>query len=48
MIKSRKMRWAGHATTTGRRGMHIGLLWGSQKKIGLQEDVDVVFMIILK
>jgi hypothetical protein len=24
MVKSRRMRWAGHVTGTGRRGMHIG------------------------
>jgi hypothetical protein len=24
MIKSRRMRWAGHVARTGRRGMHIG------------------------
>jgi hypothetical protein len=24
MIKSRRMRWAGHVAPMGRRGMHIG------------------------
>jgi hypothetical protein len=24
MIKSRRMRWAGHVTRMGKRGMHIG------------------------
>jgi hypothetical protein len=24
MIKSRRMRWAGHVARMGRRGMHIG------------------------
>jgi hypothetical protein len=24
MIKSRRMRWAGHVALIGRRGMHIG------------------------
>jgi hypothetical protein len=24
MIKTRRMRWVGHAARTGRRGMHIG------------------------
>jgi hypothetical protein len=30
MIKSRRMRWVGHATQM-RRGMYIGYWWGSQK-----------------
>jgi hypothetical protein len=34
MIKSRRMRWAGHAARMGRRGMHIvGFRWESQKEI---------------
>jgi hypothetical protein len=32
MIKSRRMRWARHVTCMGRRGMHIGYWWESQKK----------------
>jgi hypothetical protein len=32
MIKSRRMRWAGHVARMGRRGMHIGYWWGSQKE----------------
>jgi hypothetical protein len=31
MIKSRRMRWAGHVARM-RRGMHIGYWWGSQKE----------------
>jgi hypothetical protein len=27
MIKSRRMRWAGHVARMGRRGMHIGYWW---------------------
>jgi hypothetical protein len=42
------MRWSGHATRTGRRGIHIEFLLGNQKKIGLEEDVDVGVRIILK
>jgi hypothetical protein len=30
MIKSRRMRWAGHVTRMGRRGIHIGYWWESQ------------------
>jgi hypothetical protein len=33
MIKSRRMRWAGHVTRMARRGMHIGYWWESQKEI---------------
>jgi hypothetical protein len=32
VIKSRRMRWAGHVAQIGRRGMHIGYWWGSQKE----------------
>jgi hypothetical protein len=34
MIKSRRMRWAGHVARMGRRGMHIGYWWESQKDRG--------------
>jgi hypothetical protein len=32
MIKSRRMRWAGHVARMGRSGMHIGFWWESQKE----------------
>jgi hypothetical protein len=32
MIKSRRLRWAGHVARMGRRGMHIGYWWESQKE----------------
>jgi hypothetical protein len=32
MIKSRKVRWAGHVALMGRRGICIGFVWESQKK----------------
>jgi hypothetical protein len=32
VIKSRRMRWAGHVTRIGRKGMHIGYWWESQKE----------------
>jgi hypothetical protein len=32
MIKSRRMRWEAHAARTGRRGMHLGFWWKSQKE----------------
>jgi hypothetical protein len=31
MIKSRRIRWAGHVVHMGRRRMHIGFWWESQK-----------------
>jgi hypothetical protein len=27
MMKSRRMRWAGHIARMGREGMHIGYFW---------------------
>jgi hypothetical protein len=32
MMKSKWMRWAGHVAGTGRRGMHMGYRWESQKE----------------
>jgi hypothetical protein len=32
IIKSRRMRWAGHVARMGRRGMHIGFWWESPKE----------------
>jgi hypothetical protein len=32
IIKSRRMRWAGHVARMGRRGIHIGYWWESQKE----------------
>jgi hypothetical protein len=33
ILKSRRMQWAGHiACMGGRRSMHIGFLWESQKE----------------
>jgi hypothetical protein len=41
MITSRRMRWAGHVALMGRRGMHIGYWWESQKEIDNWKDQDV-------
>jgi hypothetical protein len=32
IIKLRRMRWAGYVARMGRRGMHIGYWWESQKE----------------
>jgi hypothetical protein len=32
IIKSRRMRWAGHVAGTGGRGMCVGYWWASQKE----------------
>jgi hypothetical protein len=32
MTKSRRMRWVDHTARMGRRGMHIGYWWKSQKE----------------
>jgi hypothetical protein len=48
MIKSMRMRWAGHAARMGRRGIHIGYWWENQKERHHWEDQDVGGWIILK
>jgi hypothetical protein len=48
LIKSRKMRWAGHVARMGRRGIHIGYWWESQKEDDYCEDQDVGGWTILK
>jgi hypothetical protein len=47
-IKSRRMRWTGHVARTGRKEMHIGYWWESQKGSNHYEDKDVGGCIILK
>jgi hypothetical protein len=32
IMKSRRMRWAGHIVRIGRRGMRIGCWWESQRE----------------
>jgi hypothetical protein len=41
MIKSRRMRWAGHVARMGTRGMHIGYWWECQKERDHWEDLNV-------
>jgi hypothetical protein len=47
MMKSRRMRWAGHVARMGRRGMHIEFWWENQKERDHEEDQDVGGLIIL-
>jgi hypothetical protein len=48
MIKSRRMRWAGHVALMGRRGMHVGYLWENRKERDHWGDHDVVGWTTLK
>jgi hypothetical protein len=48
MIKSRRMRWTGHVGRMGKRGMHIGHWWESQKGRDHWEDQGVGGRTILK
>jgi hypothetical protein len=50
MIKSRRMRWAGHvACMEEKRNTYIlGFWWANQKKRDHYEDVDIGERIILK
>jgi hypothetical protein len=41
MIKSRRMRWAGHVVRMGRRGMYVGYWWEIHKERDDWEDQDV-------
>jgi hypothetical protein len=45
-IKSRRVRWAGYVARMGRRGMHIGYWWGSEKERDYWEDLDVCMYIV--
>jgi hypothetical protein len=48
MIKSRRMRWAGHVERMGEREMHLGYWLESQKERDHYEDQDVGRWTILK
>jgi hypothetical protein len=48
IIKLRRMRWAGHVARIGRRGMHIGFWWESQKERDHQKDLAIGGRIILR
>jgi hypothetical protein len=38
MVKSKRMRCAGHVARMGQRGRHVGIWWEGQKEIDYWED----------
>jgi hypothetical protein len=48
MIKSRRIRWAGHVARMGRRGMQIGYWWEIWKERDHWEDQAVGGWTVLK
>ena len=49
VMKSKRMRWAGHVAHTGdRREVHIGFWWGDLVERDHQEDSGIDGRIILK
>jgi hypothetical protein len=48
VIKSRRMRWAGHVARMGRIQMHTGFWWGNLRQSDGLEDPRVDGRIILK
>jgi hypothetical protein len=48
IIKSRRMRWAGHVARMGRKEMHIGYWWESWSEGDYWEDQNIGGWTILK
>jgi hypothetical protein len=48
VIKSRRLRWAGHVACMGRGEVHTGLYWGNLREGDHLEDPGVDERIILK
>jgi hypothetical protein len=48
VIKSRRMRWAGHVARMGREEVHTGFWWGDLREGNHFEDPGVDGKIILK
>jgi hypothetical protein len=48
IIKSRRIRWAGHVARMGRKGMHVGIWLEYQKERDHYEDIDLGGRIILE
>jgi hypothetical protein len=47
MIKSRRIRWAGHVAGIGRNLLHVGYWWESQQERDHWEVQDLGGLIIL-
>jgi hypothetical protein len=48
IIKSRRMRWAGHIARIGRKGMHTRFWCESQKERNLLQNLEVDALTILR
>jgi hypothetical protein len=48
VVKSRRMRWAGHVARMGRKEVCTGCWWGNLRERGRWEDPDVDGRIILR
>jgi hypothetical protein len=48
VIKSRRMRWAGHVASMGKRAMHTGFWWGDMREGDHLGDPGVDGRIILE
>jgi hypothetical protein len=48
VIKSRRMRWAGHVARMGKRGVHTGFWWGDLREGDHLGDPGIDGRIILK
>jgi hypothetical protein len=48
VVKSRRIRWAGHVGRRGRREVYTGCWWGSRRERGHWGDPDVDGRIILR
>jgi hypothetical protein len=48
VIKSRRMRWAGHVGRMGKREVHTGFWWGELREDDHLRDPGVEWRIILK
>ena len=48
VIKSRRMRWAGHVARMGRRDVYIGFGWGNLRVADHLKDPGIDGRIILK
>ena len=48
VIKSRRMRWAGHVASLKKGEVHRDIWWRNLKERGHMEDIGVDWRIILK